>query len=234
MGFHLHELLRDLVNADDSRQFSVPKLLALAAERVSPRFIVDFGCGAATAPRDLSQAFPNAAYIGVDVPTSLEAADRKHRADSNFVVYDGARLPFRSDSVKLVYSRQVLEHVSRPESAISEICRILCRDGLLIGSTSHLEAFHSYSYWNFTPYGLVELGRRCGLEPLLVAPGIDSAALLWRRFRSSKRADRWLTAESPGNRAISWVAKWKGWDNCFTNCVKLQFCGHFFFMFRKV
>jgi SAM-dependent methyltransferase len=231
MSFHLHDLLSETVSGDSSRQMTVPALLQLTRAQLNARAIVDFGCGAITGERELLAVFPEAMYVGVDVPQSPEVSGRQQPLPSRFVVYDGSRLPFRSDSVQLVFSRQVLEHVPQPELAMAEINRVLEPGGLFVGSTSHLEAFHSFSYWNFTPYGMVQLARRFGLQATLVAPGIDAAALLWRRFRASGR--NWMASESPGNRLISGLARWKRWDARFTNCVKLQFCGHFFFMFRK-
>jgi SAM-dependent methyltransferase len=233
MGFHLHDLLSSFVRDDDSRQLSVQALLELAGQHARPKVILDFGCGDAADEHELLQRFQDASYVGVDVPSSPEVQASAQPRPANFVVYDGARLPFKSASIDLVYSRQVLEHVPHPQRALREIHRVLRADGLFVGSTSHLEAFHSFSYWNFTPYGLVQLGQESGLRALLVAPGIDSLALLLRRFRRSGARHRWLVRESPANRLISVASRFRRWDHRYTNCVKLQFCGHFFFIFRK-
>lgn len=233
MGFHLHDLLSGFVRDDDSRQLSVPALLGLAGQQVRPRLILDFGCGDAADEREILQQFAGASYVGVDVASSPEVHASAQPRPANFVVYDGSRLPFRSSSIDLVYSRQVLEHLPNPQLALREIRRVLRPEGLFVGSTSHLEAFHSYSYWNFTPYGLVRLGEEAGLRPVLVAPGIDSLALMLRRFVRSDGRHRWLERESPVNRLISLASRFKRWDHRYANCVKLQVCGHFFFIFRN-
>ena len=231
MAFHLYDVLRETVSGNDSCQMTVSALLQLTRQELDPRAMIDFGCGAVTGEAELLSVFPNALYVGVDVPESPEVSGSERPSSSTFVLYDGCRLPFQSGSVQLVFSRQVLEHVPQPELAMSEIHRILAPRGLFVGSTSHLEAFHSYSYWNFTPYGMVQLGASSRAGAAADCPGIDAASLLWRRFRTSRR--NWMASESPGNRMISCAAKWKSWEHRFTNFVKLQFCGHFYFMFRK-
>jgi hypothetical protein len=80
---------------------------------------------------------------------------------------------------------------------------VLKADGIFVGSTSHLEPFHSRSYWNYTPYGFCVLLREAGFRSIVVRPGIDSLTLIGRRYLSYvKLADLlepFFTFESPMN-----------------------------------
>ena len=76
------------------------------------------------------------------------------------------------------------------------------------GSTSHLEAFHSRSVWNYTPYGLMLLLEEAGLELVEVRPVIDAFTLVaWRALGTPRFFYRWWARESPPYRAISLLAR---------------------------
>ena len=113
---------------------------------------------------------PNVRWTGADLERSPEV-DQRTRADADFVTFDGERLPFPDASFDLVYCKQVLEHVRRPRPLLAEVARVLRPDGWLAGSTSHLEAFHSRSVFNYTPYGLMLLFEEAGLELVEVRAG---------------------------------------------------------------
>ena len=94
--------------------------------------------------------------MGLDLPSSPEV-DARARADAEFVTFDGERLPFGDGEFELVFCKQVLEHVRRPEPLLAEVARVLEPGGHFVGSTSQLEPYHSLSVTNFTPYGLARL-----------------------------------------------------------------------------
>jgi ubiquinone/menaquinone biosynthesis C-methylase UbiE len=60
-----------------------------------------------------------------------------------------------------VYCSQVLEHLPRPDKAISEFFRVLRPGGYVIVSAPHLSALHEepHDYYRYTQHGL-----RCLLE----------------------------------------------------------------------
>ena len=85
---------------------------------------------------------------------------------------------------------------------------MLAPDGWLAGSTSHLEAFHSRSVWNYTPYGLMLLLEEAGLDLVEVRPVIDAFTLVaWRALGTPRFFHRWWARESPPYRAISLLAR---------------------------
>lgn len=226
----MHEVLRDRIPADHSRQMSIDEYVnAVIGGRDGPLTILDLGCGAGDLVRAINGAYSQAVCIGLDIPDSPEVRERKK--GGNFVTFDGVRVPFASSSFDFVVSRQVLEHVERPEELLSEVARVLKPGGQFFGSTSHLEPFHSYSTWNYTPYGLCKLAQRAGLEAVEFRPGTDAITMIARRVvRRRGLFDRWLRSESPLNRFISLVGRLRRWDHSRINAIKLQLAGQFYFV----
>ena len=106
--------------------------------------------------------------------------------------------------------------------------------GTLAGSTSHLEAFHSRSVWNYTPYGLMLLLEEAGLELVEVRPVIDAFTLVaWRALGTPRFFYRWWARESPPYRAISLAARMARWDHRTVNTAKLTLSGQFAFLAHR-
>lgn len=108
--------------------------------------LLEVGCGMGT---DLLQfARGGASCTGLDLtPRSVEIT--RHRFNlygeqASFVVGDGERLPFDSDSFDVVYSSGVLHHTPDTEGAVREIHRVLRPAG-----TAKVMLYHrnSLNYW---------------------------------------------------------------------------------------
>jgi SAM-dependent methyltransferase len=138
-------------------------------------------------------------------------------------------------SIPLIYSRQVLEHVRQPEQVLAEVARVLVPGGVFIGSTSHLEPYHAYSLWNYTPYGFKVLVEAVGLELVEIRPGLDGRALITRTYEGGNYAEqgRWFVEESPLNVEIDDWGRETGRSAALINNRKLEVCGHFCFRVRK-
>ncbi|MDX2168970.1 MAG: class I SAM-dependent methyltransferase [Deltaproteobacteria bacterium] len=205
------------------------ELARLAADGRAVRDAIDLGCGGGASAELFRRLWPGVRWVGLDLPASPEVALRTRR--EVYVSFDGARLPLASASCDVVYSRQVLEHVRQPCALLREVRRVLRPDGLLVGSTSHVEPYHSFSYWNYTPLGFRRVAEEAGLRVLALRPGIDGLTLMARRALGRARwCDRWFERESPLNRAIGWYGALRGKDARWVNTVKLQHCGHFTFV----
>lgn len=199
-------------------------------ERPPAPAVLDLGCGAGDSVDLFRSLEPNVRWTGADLEHSPEV-DQRTRTDADFVTFDGARLPFADASFDLVYCKQVLEHVRRPQPLLAEVARVLRPDGWLAGSTSHLEAFHSRSVWNYTPYGLMLLLEEAGLELVEVRPVIDAFTLVaWRALGTPRFFYRWWARESPPYRAISLLARATRWDHRTVNTAKLTLSGQFTFL----
>jgi len=200
--------------------------------------VVDLGCGAGRSHAYFNKTLPNAKWIGVDIEDSPEVRDRAeetHSADVTFLEFDGINVPLPPESVDLIYSRQVLEHVRHPEAHLKDACRILKKGGLFIGSTSQLEPYHSYQYWNFTAFGFNEIVKDAGFIAEEIRPGIDGRTLIERTYlRRPPSYSKYFTEESPMNLEIN------GWGAKRSKTVqeiilkKLDLCGQFIFCCKKV
>lgn len=232
-GADLLEVLGDRVPADHSRQTIAEHYVAARAGRpeAGPWRVLDLGCGAGGSLDAFRAVDPDVEWTGLDVPDSAEAAQWR-RADAERVLFDGETVPFPDGAFDLVYCKQVLEHVRRPAPLAAEVARVLRPGGVLAGSTSQLELFHSRSTFGYTPHGLSVLLEDAGLEVLELRPSIDALALLARRaLRAPRYADRWWAHESPLNRALELAGRRATARE--RNAAKLILGGQFCFLARR-
>jgi len=197
--------------------------------------VLDLGCGTGESYDSFCQN-SKVRWIGLDIPDSAEVMSRPSR-NIPFCTYDGIRIPLRDKPVDISYSRQVFEHVRHPELLINEVHRVLRPGAFFVGSTSHLEPFHSRSYWNYTPYGFCVLLRDVGFRLILVRPGIDSLTLIGRRGFSYLRLaglfEPFFKVESPVNAFLEASLRLLGQTTKRRNAFKLLFSGQFCFLAQK-
>lgn len=227
----LWQLISEHVPNDHSRQ--VHSRYYLEEELSVPdaaTTMVDLGCGDGSSARFARKFQPDLRWIGVDIVQS----DYAKAIDGEQVLfYDGVNLPFADDSVPLIYSNQVFEHVRHPEPLLRDIARVLQPGGAFVGSTSQLEPYHAFSLFNYTLYGFKVLVEEAGMVLEEVRPGIDSIALIRRQwFGRLPEHAAWFQS-SPLNEEIDeWGAKTKR-RAALINARKLQFCGQFSFRVSK-
>jgi SAM-dependent methyltransferase len=201
--------------------------------QVASGSVLDLGCGAGDSVAQFRDVNPALRWVGVDVEASPEVASRR-RTDAEFVTFDGIHLPFEDASFDAVYCKQVLEHVRTPGPLLAEVARVLRPGGAFAGSTSQLEPFHSFSTWNYTPYGLKLLLEGAGLALEEVRPGIDSLAVIVNRGVGMRRVTRrWWAVESPVNRIADAFGRVRRLEPRQVNAIKLLLCGQFAFKARR-
>ena len=229
LGDDLLAVLGDAVPRSPLRQ-------ALADDyipRIASGRVIDLGCGAGDSIDQFRSVNPSVDWVGVDIERSPEVAARR-RTDAEFVTFDGIRLPFDNSLIDAVYCKQVLEHVQEPAPLLADVKRVLKPGGLFAGSTSQLEPFHSYSTWNYTPYGLKLLLEAAGLAVVEFRPSIDSLALIVNRGLGMRRLTRrWWAVESPLNRVADGFGRVRRLDPAQVNAIKLLLCGQFTFLARR-
>jgi SAM-dependent methyltransferase len=128
----------------------------LAADlRLSPGMrILDYGC----ADVPYRRFFPaDAAYLAADLPGNPYATLE--------IAPDGT-VPVEDESVDVVLSTQVLEHVIDPQSYLNECRRVLRPGGQLLLSTHGIMVYHPDpdDYWRWTCAGLRRIVVEAGLE----------------------------------------------------------------------
>ena len=228
----LWNLVGDLIPNDHARQVTAYDLARWEMARPdAPTTVVDVGCGDARSAKVFHEVSPQVRWIGLDIEQSPYASKVE---GEEIVIYDGLAFPFPTRSVPLFFSNQVFEHVRHPEAVLGEIARTLVSGGIFIGSTSHLEPYHEYSLWNYTPYGFRVLVEAAGLELLQIRPGIDGIALIRRQYEGRKpEHSRWFRGESPLNAEIDEFGAETSRRPALVNNRKLQYCGQFSFRVRK-
>ena len=230
----MHKLLKGCISRKQSRQSTLEAVVDVVLRRdPSVLAVVDLGCGAGNSVDYFRRKRPEIRWIGLDIADSPEVRGRK-REDADFRTFDGVNIPLADSEVDLFFCKQVLEHVVKPQELLHEVERCLRPGGYLAASTSQFEPFHSYSVWNYTPYGIKTMLDDVGLRLEEVHPGIDGLTLMARRALGHPKCfSKWWASESPLNRAINLYARLKRLNPAATNAVKLLFCGQFSFLARK-
>ena len=229
----MYDTLKDCLPTDHAKQvqstFYIDRLMSSSSPGVS---VLDLGCGVGKSVDVFRKYNDTVDWCGLDIEASPEVNARK-RDDAAFFSFDGVRIPFDASRFDIVYSHQVFEHVRRPEELLLEVARVLKPGAAFIGSVSTLEPYHSFSYWNYTPFGWHTLLTGAGLQPVEFRPGIDAIALIQRNYDGNPpEAGKWFK-KSPLNDDIDrWAAKNKR-SPAQTNMRKLQFCGHLVFHATK-
>jgi len=104
-----------------------------AALAAAPRSVLDVGCGEGVVTERLARLLPGASFLGVDADDErLRRQWSQRRLDNlTFDVASAYDLPFESGSFDLACALEVLEHLERPELALSELARVSRRTLLL-------------------------------------------------------------------------------------------------------
>lgn len=115
---------------EQSRARKARQIIALIGgqEQLQGRRILEIGCGSGVVTAALAELTqPHGAVWGVDVVERLITND-----GFEFIHVDGTDIPFGSDSMDIVVSNHVIEHVGAAHDQLShlqEIARVLRQDG---------------------------------------------------------------------------------------------------------
>jgi malonyl-CoA O-methyltransferase len=104
---------------------------------VTPRVVVDLGCGTAQLTADLASRFPAATVIGADFSDAMLAAARRRSGSAApaLVRANAYELPLPDDSVDLLVSTISYHWYLEPARALAEIRRVVTPGGRFVLAT---------------------------------------------------------------------------------------------------
>jgi len=136
--------------------------------------VLDIGCGLGDLSRFVSDELGlTTVGLDVDVETSILASNMT-QSPTNFevVLYNGKDFPFKNEAFDLAYAHEVIEHVDDDVFFLSEVWRILKKDGLFLVSTPNAskEPFNPALYRDhvrhYTKPQLIAKLRSANLSPI--------------------------------------------------------------------
>ena len=230
----VREILKDIIPTDCCRQFTALDIIShnygtVIEEREQIK-LLDLGAGNGDAHDSLNKILKNIKYVGLDIEESPEVLKRT-RCDLSFRVYDGVNIPFDDNEFDIIFCKQVLEHVRYPDDVISDVLRVLKPGGFFVGSVSFLEPYHSYSIFNWSPYGLFRVFEDNNVKLLQLRPGIDGVSMIFRSIFGRDKFNVFFSVESLFNYYLeSKLTKNSTWSK---NWNKLMISGHVCWLAQK-
>ena len=104
--------------------------------KLDPDVILDLGSGTGFFASHLTQKYPKAHIIKLDIAENmLRFSKKKYFAKHTSVCGDGDYLPLKNHSIDFVFSNCVLHWFVNPQKVLAEIRRVLKPEGLLLFST---------------------------------------------------------------------------------------------------
>lgn len=197
-----------------------------------PAKVLDLGCGEGDSIDLFRGLAENVAWHGVDIDSSPEVKQRVRESDL-FSSFNGVDLPYPDNYFDLIFCHQVLEHVRYPDTLISDALRVLKPAGWFVDSVSYLEPYHSYSIFNFTPYGIVRVFGDAGFELKEIRPGVDASVLINRQLLNRSKVLRpiWKCNFLYGVAGL--IGEIFGLGHRERNFLKIQFSGHLTFLVKN-
>src|SRR5882724_916674 len=109
--------------------YYIRRALFLNIQLFAPRLqgrLLDFGCGR----KPYRNLFPHITeYIGIDIE---QMTGHDHSLSQVDVFYDGKTIPFGDNSFDAVFCSEVLEHVFTIDDILTELHRVLKKDGTML------------------------------------------------------------------------------------------------------
>ncbi len=190
--------------------------------------VLDLGCGAGDSIHQFRKLAADTAWHGVDIENSPEVKQRV-RKDASILSFNGVDLPYPDNYFDLIFCQQVLEHVRYPDALINDAYRVLKPNGYFVGSVSYLEPYHSYSIFNFTPYGIVRVFSDAGFKLKEIRPASDASSVINRQLFNRSKLFQLIWKYNFLHSIIGVTGNVFGLGHQEQNFLKIQFSGHLVF-----
>lgn len=141
--------------------------------------LLDFGCGS----KPYKNLFSNKRYIGVDVIDK----GHSHEKEPVDVYYDGEILPFRDEAFDSLFSSEVFEHIFNLETVLSELKRVLKKDGLALFTVPFVWDEHEkpFDFARYSSFGITAILERNGFQILKLEKStkfLETVFQLWNLY----------------------------------------------------
>lgn len=103
--------------------------------------VLDLGCGPGRHLARLGAVRPDLRLVGADLSEGMLRTARTSEPRIRPVVADATRLPFASASFGGVMANHMLYHVADQDAAVTEVRRVLDRDGAFVAVTNAVDHF---------------------------------------------------------------------------------------------
>jgi SAM-dependent methyltransferase len=137
--------------------------------------LLDFGCGS----KPYRSLFSVSEYIGLDTNNS----GHSHKNEKIDIFYDGKKIPFDNNYFDYVFCSEVLEHVFNLNQVLSELNRVLKKDGKILITLPFVWGEHEqpFDFARYTSFGLKNILEENGFE---VIDHIKTATFIETVFQS--------------------------------------------------
>lgn len=155
--------------------YDLPRYRAMAnwiyevVKSFNPKNILDVGCGRGWTITELKKLLQNSQFTGVE--PSIHNADKAN--EGGLKVYNGfvSTLKDKLEKYDLIYSTNVLQHVTNPENFISDLLEHLTDDGIILitcpnSTIPGSEMLFCDQNFSFAPIHLFKIAEKLNLHVL--------------------------------------------------------------------
>lgn len=232
-SLEIFNAIEDYLPSDHSNRQSIDAYAQALYKQptISPK-VLDLGCGEGNSIDFFKSISEEVDWHGVDIEGSPEVKKRAREHDS-IKSFDGVNLPYQDGTIDLIFCNQVMEHVRYPDALVKEAFRVLKPDGLFVGAVSYLEPHHSYSIFNFTPYGVVRVFTDAGFMLEEIRPGADALYFINRQLLNRSKILRIIWNKNYLHGFLGLIGSLFRLGHQERNFLKVQFAGHLVFQARR-
>ncbi len=127
-----------------AREIAKEMLNRLEWIKLNPKQIIDVGCGIGADTQALALHYPEAAVYGIDQQQAFLEYGKSQKSRTSWLAADCCNLPFRSQSVDLIFANLLLPWIKNPALVLREWRRILRPEGLIFFSCLGPDTFKEW------------------------------------------------------------------------------------------